>query len=87
MLEKIKRERRIELAFEEQRYFDLRRWMDGNKLNQPVTGLRIEDNNGNLNYSYFVADGQRRFDSRMYFHPIPLNELKISSKLEQNPGW
>lgn len=87
MLDKIKNERRIELAYEEQRYFDLRRWMDGDKLNQPVTGLHIEDNNGALTYSYFAVDEQRKFDPKMYFHPIPLTETKISPKLEQNPGW
>jgi len=87
MLEKIKNERRIELAFEEQRYFDLRRWMEGDKLNQPVTGIRIEEAAGNLNYSYFVVDGQRKFDPKMYLHPIPLDEMKISPNLVQNPGW
>jgi starch-binding outer membrane protein, SusD/RagB family len=87
MLEKIKNERRIELAFEEQRYFDLRRWMEGDKLDQPVTGIRIENTGGALNYSYFVVDEQRKFDTKMYLHPIPLDELKISQNLDQNPGW
>jgi hypothetical protein len=87
MLQKIKDERRIELAFEEQRYFDLRRWMDGEKLNRPVTGIRIEDNAGVLTYSYFEVDDQRRFDAKMYLHPIPLSEIKISPRLTQNPGW
>lgn len=87
MMTKIKNERRIELCFEEQRYFDLRRWMDGDKLNQPISGIRIENIGGTLNYSYFVADGQRKFDPKMYFHPIPLSEIKKSPSLEQNPGW
>jgi starch-binding outer membrane protein, SusD/RagB family len=87
MMDKIKNERRIELAFEEQRYFDLRRWMDGGKLNQPVSGIRIDDNGVSKNYSYFVVDEQRRFDAKMYLHPIPLSELKISPNLAQNPGW
>lgn len=87
MIDKIKNERRIELAFEEQRYFDLRRWMEGDKLNQPISGIRIDDNGVTQNYSYFVVDGQRRFDAKMYLHPIPLGELKISPNLVQNPGW
>lgn len=87
MMAKIKNERRIELCFEEQRYFDLRRWMDGDKLNQPVTGIRIEDNAGTLNYTYFEVDGQRKFDTKMYFHPIPLIVINKSPGLEQNPGW
>lgn len=87
MMDKIKQERRVELAFEEQRYFDLRRWMDGDLLNKPVTGIRIEDVAGNLSYSYFTVDDQRSFDTKMYLHPIPLDEIKISPQLEQNPGW
>jgi len=87
MLEKIKKERRIELCFEEQRYFDLRRWMDGGKLDQPVSGIRIESTGANLSYSYFLVDQQRKFDTKMYLHPIPLNETKISLNLVQNPGW
>ncbi|MCX6326594.1 MAG: RagB/SusD family nutrient uptake outer membrane protein [Bacteroidia bacterium] len=87
MREKIKNERRIELCFEEQRYFDLRRWMDGAKLAQPINGIRIEDNSGTLNYSYFEVDAQRKFDTKMYLHPIPLSEIKISTGLDQNPGW
>jgi starch-binding outer membrane protein, SusD/RagB family len=88
MLEKIKDERRIELAFEEHRYFDLRRWMDAaSLLNQPVSGVRIEDDGTRLDFSYFVVDNQRKFDTKMYLHPIPLNEIKISPNLVQNPGW
>ena len=87
MMSKIKGERRIELSFEEQRYFDLRRWMDGDKLNQSLSGIRIDNVAGALNYSYFVVDGQRRFDTKMYFHAIPLSEIQKSSGLVQNPGW
>lgn len=87
MREKIKNERRVELAFEEQRYFDLRRWMDGNKLNQPVSGIRIEQVGGNLAGNYFTADGLRRFETKMYLHPIPLGETMISPQIVQNPGW
>ncbi|MFT3902196.1 MAG: RagB/SusD family nutrient uptake outer membrane protein [Niabella sp.] len=87
MREKIKNERRVELAFEEQRYFDLRRWVEGRKLNQPVTGVRIEQVGGNLSGSYFTVDGLRRFESKMYLHPIPLGETMISPQIIQNPGW
>ncbi|MCH5598973.1 RagB/SusD family nutrient uptake outer membrane protein [Niabella ginsengisoli] len=64
MRSKIKDERRVELSFEEQRYFDLRRWMDGNKLNQSVTGIRIEQVGANLTANYFTVDGLRRFESK-----------------------
>lgn len=87
MRDKIKQERRVELAFEEQRYFDLRRWMDGNKLNQPVTGINIAINNGVTTNTYFTVDPLRKFDTRMYLHPIPLQETMISPQITQNPGW
>jgi starch-binding outer membrane protein, SusD/RagB family len=56
-------------------------------LNQPVSGVRIEDDGTRLDFSYFVVDNQRKFDTKMYLHPIPLNEIKISPNLVQNPGW
>ena len=87
MREKIKNERRIELSFEEQRYFDVRRWMDGDRLNQPVTGIRIIQNGNTLDYSNFTVDDLRKFSPHMYLHPIPLNEIKISPQIVQNPGW
>lgn len=87
MREKIKNERRVELAFEEQRYFDLRRWMEGNKLNQPVTGIQLEQVGANLSETYITVDGLRRFESKMYLHPIPLSETMISPQIIQNPGW
>jgi starch-binding outer membrane protein, SusD/RagB family len=88
----IKMERRIELAFEEHRYWDLRRWKDAEEvLNKPVTGMRIvQDENGNFTYTTFEAD-QRVFDPKMYWYPIPRTEIlkyKHAGKtIVQNPGW
>jgi hypothetical protein len=87
MREKIKQERRVELSFEEQRYFDLRRWLDGSKLNTPVTGISIEVTGGVTTENYFTVDALRKFENRMYLHPIPLQETMISPKITQNPGW
>ncbi|GAB3020289.1 RagB/SusD family nutrient uptake outer membrane protein [Niabella terrae] len=87
MRAKIRQERRVELAFEEQRYFDLRRWMEGSRLSNPVTGVHFEQSGSNLSGSYFTVDGLRHFDSKMYLHPIPYGETKISPQIIQNPGW
>jgi hypothetical protein len=87
MRDKIKQERRIELAFEQQRYFDLRRWLDGSLLNKPVTGISIEIAGTTTTTNYFTVDALRKFESRMYLHPIPLSELRISPQITQNPGW
>lgn len=88
MMNKIKQERRIELSFEEHRYFDLRRWMDAETaLNKNITGVSIETVSGVDHYTYFTVDDKRKFHSRMYYHPIPLSEIKTTPSIEQNPGW
>ncbi|MEC3880127.1 RagB/SusD family nutrient uptake outer membrane protein [Parapedobacter sp. 10938] len=87
MRDKVKQERRVELSFEEQRYFDLRRWLDGDLLGQPVSGVRIEQAGNQTTVDYFAVDEQRKFQPNMYLHPIPLREIRISPQIEQNPGW
>ena len=87
MRAKIKQERRVEFCFEEQRYFDLRRWMDGEVLNKPITGVRIETVSNVDVYTEFEADPLRRFERKMYLHPIPLSEIRTSPNIIQNPGW
>lgn len=88
----IKRERRLELAFEEHRFWDLRRWKDAETvLNQPVKGMRItRDEAGNFIYTVFEADN-RVFDPKMYWYPIPRKEIlkyrDANKTIIQNPGW
>lgn len=86
-LQKIYDERRIELAFEEARYFDLRRWMKTDVLTEPIKGMRIDNNAGTLTYTEFIVDNDRVFEEKMYFAPIPKNEILVFPALEQNPGW
>lgn len=88
----IKLERRLELAFEEHRFWDLRRWKDAETvLNQPVQGMRItKDTSGNYVYTVFSAD-TRVFDTKMYWYPIPRTEIlkyrSAGKTIVQNPGW
>jgi hypothetical protein len=86
----VKRERRVELAFENHRFWDLRRWKDAQVLlNQPVRGIRVTKNAANVSvYTPFVVEN-RVFDGfRMYLHPFPQSEInKSSGVLIQNPGW
>ena len=87
-IDKVKRERRVELCFEGQRYHDLRRWMDAMEvLNKPVHGLETNVTGGSTTYTYFVADPRRAFTKAMYYHPIPKSVLKVNSKIKQNPGY
>lgn len=85
-LQKIYDERRIELCFEECRFYDLRRWMKSDDLGQTIKGMSIVNNNGALTYTDIIVDDKRMFDDRMYFTPIPLSEIQ-SFGLIQNPGW
>lgn len=91
MRNKIRHERSIELAFEEHRFFDLRRWKgaDGKYLaetllNSPVYGMKI--NAGRTTYTRF------KFEDRVYMPkhrllPVPQSEIDKDKNLEQNPGW
>jgi hypothetical protein len=94
--EEIRRERRVELALEGQRYFDILRWQQGSLLANDVKGMKkawatnsshvanfAQDENG-----YIVAFSGRNFVSpRNYLWPIPLPQLERFPDLGQNPGW
>lgn len=84
-------ERRIELAFEDHRFWDIRRWRlhdDGNpnKVTEDIFGVVITSDNGDYSYSKKMVDN-RVWDNKMYLYPIPYNEIKLNPNLTQNPGW
>ena len=83
----IQNERRIELAFEEHRFWDLRRWKLANTLlNGKLHGIRITKNGTALSYSVEeVADV--KFANRLYHMPIPFSEISKNKNLLQNEGW
>lgn len=94
MREKIHKERRVELAFECKRFFDIIRWKEGEKyLDVPLMGMNAryakDPASGKiaLNYSKFkVFDGN--FSApKNYLLPIPQSAIDRNPKLEQNPGW
>lgn len=92
MREAIKRERRLELAFENHRYFDVRRWGTAEvSENKPIhcmnimAGTHLQDN---AFYERVMCE-PRVFDkSKHYWFPIPQEEInKTERVLVQNPGW
>jgi len=89
MREAIRRERRVELAFEEHRHLDLRRWKIAETvLNHPVSGLKIEkDAIGNFTYTPQPNVQNRVFNPKMYLYPFPQTEKARNSNLVQNSGW
>lgn len=90
MRAKIRHERRIELAFEDQtRYNDLRRWKEAaNALNKSVNGVTItKATNGSLTFAA-KKSGSRVFTDKNYWQPIPLTEIATNPNLKpQNEGW
>jgi starch-binding outer membrane protein, SusD/RagB family len=87
MREAIHIERRIEMAFEEQRYWDIRRWKTAQQVySQPVRGLQIALLGGVKNYNVITVRNTT-FDERRYLYPIPYSEVVKNSQMVQNPGW
>ena len=78
MRERIKNERRIELLLEEHRFYDLRRWKNGDVLAEPIMGMNIYDDNVTLRYEVSKVE-DRIFNGTHYYLPIPLKEQ------EKNP--
>ncbi len=90
-IDRIQNERRVELCFEDHRFFDVRRWKLGEQLfNKPVRGVVITSSNGSatgtMTYNY-VNVQNRVFDAKMYRFPFPQTEINKTTKLVQNPGW
>jgi hypothetical protein len=86
MRELIRNERRIELAFEEHRFWDIRRWKIADQvLTTPLTGMRIT--NGTTPVYEVVPVATPVFQNRLYHMPIPYEETTRNSRLIQNEGW
>jgi len=85
----IRNERRVELAFEEHRFYDVRRWKIADVTeNAPAGGITITKNGSNYVYTTKVALDGRRFLTQHYWLPIPRTEIQASgNKIEQNPNY
>ncbi|MNV91253.1 SusD family protein [compost metagenome] len=86
----IRHERQIELAFEEHRFYDVRRWKIAETTeNLPCRGIIITKNsNGSFSFTGKIALDGRKFETKHYWLPIPRAEILASgNKLEQNPGY
>ncbi|RVU00981.1 RagB/SusD family nutrient uptake outer membrane protein [Mucilaginibacter limnophilus] len=89
MREIIRNERRVELAFEEHRYWDIRRWKIAADLaKNPLHGLRITRSEvvGSINGTK-VEVLKPFFETKMYLYPISQAERDKNKNLIQNPGW
>ncbi|UCS95450.1 RagB/SusD family nutrient uptake outer membrane protein [Echinicola marina] len=103
VLREIRRERRVELAFESFRWDDLMRWKAGRFLEIPVEGIKfvqeqfptvvvdkdvfLSEDGYILPYYQTLPDGRKFDEEKQYLFPIPIEDLVLNQNLEQNPGW
>ena len=76
------RERLVELAFENHRFWDVRRWKKGPEYFQTIQVATIGSD-----LTLTRSTVTRQWDDKYYFYPIPQTELKKNSNLTQNQGW
>jgi len=85
----LKHERKIELAFEDHRYWDLLRWKDAKTvLNQPIQGVKVTKNTSGIFVYEVVNVTTRTFNDRNYYLPFMRSEIENSKgTLIQNEGY
>lgn len=92
----VRAERRVELAFEGLRYYDVLRWgIAAAELNHTFTGVKLSNDPNDRNYkgnSPVDADGYYQFETRSWdshnrYWPIPQNDRDINPNLGQNEGY
>jgi hypothetical protein len=88
LVDRYRNERRIELAFEQHRYFDIRRWMIASEaMGRNANGIVITDPlAGPVQYSRNKIQ-DRAWNDKMYFLPIILDEINRNTELVQNPFY
>ena len=84
--EAVRREWRVEFAFEDHRFWDVRRWNIGQATQGQIDGVKIVRSAAGLDYSRFTVE-TRTWASRMNLYPIPQSETFANPNLTQNTGW
>jgi len=91
--ERYRNERRVELAFEDHRFYDVRRWVIGPEAYKPI---HIADVVYKLNPDHTTATvptvrhvnfENHSWNDKAYFLPFMRDELNKNNKLIQNPGY
>ena len=81
-VKRYERERLVELAFENHRFWDVRRWKKGS---QYFKSVQVANISSSLQLTRTTVN--RQWDDKYYFYPIPQSELKKNPNLTQNQGW
>ncbi|WP_188746869.1 RagB/SusD family nutrient uptake outer membrane protein [Parapedobacter defluvii] len=91
MRDRIRRERRVEFAYEEHRFWDVRRWKILSETDKLVTGIEIrKQGDGSFTYQRFVTERRSAgWQDKYLLFPIPLSETNLIPDFNnnQNPGW
>ena len=86
-VEAVRREWRVEFAFEDHRFWDVRRWNIGATTQNQVDGVSIVKTDKGLDYTRTMVE-KRTWADRMNLYPIPKSELFSNPNLNpQNTGW
>ena len=82
----IQNERRIEFAFENQRFWDLRRWLM--PLDETISGMKVtRGTEGNDDFEVVPIETRPLNDIRYYYLPLPYEEMRKNPNLVNNKGW
>ncbi len=85
--EALQREWRVEFAFEDHRFWDVRRWKIGASTQTQIDGVSILRTGETFEYSRMMVE-RRTWADRMNLYPIPQKELFCNENLNpQNSGW
>jgi hypothetical protein len=83
----IRHERRVEMALEPSRFWDIRRWRIGEQVMKAAYGMRIEKNtDGTFTYNKFLVE-DRIYKPAFDLFPIQQSEMERNKALVQNPGY
>ncbi|MDD7559926.1 MAG: RagB/SusD family nutrient uptake outer membrane protein [Porphyromonas sp.] len=87
-MEKVQNERRVELAFEDHRFWDIRRWKIGGETQREIFGVSVNKTASGQRIYTLLPVEKRVWDDRMYLYPYPLSEELNNPNLSlNNQGW
>ena len=84
--DELHQERKIELCFERNLFFDLRRWRESPESQRTAYWL-VPTKNTEGNITFSLKAQERAFNTSWYLMPIADDEILLNSNLVQNPGW
>lgn len=87
-IQKLRNEWRVEFAFEDHRFWDIRRWKIGSDTQKELYGVSIQKQANNSKTYQRILYKARKWNEQMYLYPIPQAEIfKNPNLLPQNNGW